>query len=121
TIINQRDSGVVCIYVSIGKKRSSVVEVLEELRRHDALNHTTLIVADAGEPAALQYLAPYAGCTLAEWFAYQGRHALVVYDDLTRHADAYRDLSLILRRPPGREAYPGDIFSVHAKLMERAF
>ncbi len=121
TIINQRDNGVVCIYVSIGKKRTSVVEVLEELRRHDALNHTVLVVADAGEPAALQYLAPYAGCTLAEWFAYQGRHALVVYDDLTRHADAYRDLSLILRRPPGREAYPGDIFSVHARLMERAF
>jgi F-type H+-transporting ATPase subunit alpha len=121
TIINQHDSGVVCIYVSIGKKRTSVVEVLEELRRHEALTYTTLVVAAAGEPAALQYLVPYAGCTLAEWFAYQGRHALVVYDDLTRHADAYRDLSLILRRPPGREAYPGDIFSVHAKLMERAF
>jgi F-type H+-transporting ATPase subunit alpha len=121
TIINQRDSGVVCIYVSIGKKRTSVVEVLGELRRHEALTYTTLVVADAGEPAALQYLAPYAGCTLAEWFAYQGRHALVVYDDLTRHADAYRGLSLILRRPPGREAYPGDIFSVHAKLLERAF
>jgi F-type H+-transporting ATPase subunit alpha len=121
TIINQRDSGVVCIYVSIGKKRTSVVEVLGELRRHDALTYTTLVVADAGEPAALQYLVPYAGCTLAEWFAYQGRHALVVYDDLTRHAEAYRGLSLILRRPPGREAYPGDIFSVHAKLMERAF
>jgi F-type H+-transporting ATPase subunit alpha len=120
-IINQRHSDVVCIYVSIGKKRTSVVEVLEELRRHEALEHTVIVVADASEPPALQYLAPYAGCTLAEWFAYQGKHALIVYDDLTRHAEAYRDLSLILRRPPGREAYPGDIFSVHAKLIERAF
>ncbi|MGE0681914.1 MAG: F0F1 ATP synthase subunit alpha [Candidatus Binatia bacterium] len=120
-IINQRDSDVVCIYVSIGKKRTSVVEVLEELRRHEALAHTVIVVADAAEPPALQYLAPYAGCTLAEWFAYQGKHALIVYDDLTRHAEAYRDMSLILRRPPGREAYPGDIFSIHAKLMERAF
>ncbi|MGE0822375.1 MAG: F0F1 ATP synthase subunit alpha [Candidatus Binatia bacterium] len=121
TIINQRASGVVCIYVSIGKKRTSVVEVLEELREREALGHTVIVVADASEPASLQYLAPYAGCTLAEWFAYQGKHALIIYDDLTRHADAYRDLSLILRHPPGREAYPGDIFSVHAKLIERAF
>lgn len=120
-IINQRNSDVVCIYVSIGKKRTSVVEVLDELRRHEALAHTVIVVADAAEPPSLQYLAPYAGCTLAEWFAYQGKHALIVYDDLTRHAEAYRDLSLILRRPPGREAYPGDIFSIHAKLMERAF
>jgi F-type H+/Na+-transporting ATPase subunit alpha len=121
TILNQRHSGVVCTYVSIGRKRASVVEILEELHRYDALKHTTMIVADASEPASLRYLAPYAGCTLAEWFAYRGRHALVVYDDLTRHAEAYRDLSLILRHPPGREAYPGDIFSVHARLMERAF
>jgi F-type H+-transporting ATPase subunit alpha len=120
-IVNQQDSGVVCIYVSIGKKRASVVEVIEELRRADALRYTTVVVADASEPASLRYLAPYAGCTLAEWFAYQGRHALIVYDDLTRHAEAYRDLSLILRRPPGREAYPGDIFSIHARLLERAF
>jgi F-type H+-transporting ATPase subunit alpha len=120
-IINQRDSGVVCIYVSIGRKRASVVEVVEELRRYDALTHTSVVVADASEAAALRYLAPYAGCTLAEWFAYRGRHALIVYDDLTRHAEAYRNLSLILRRPPGREAYPGDIFSIHARLMERAF
>jgi F-type H+-transporting ATPase subunit alpha len=120
-IINQRDSGVVCIYVSIGRKRASIVEILEELRRYDALTHTAIVMADASEPAALRYLAPYAGCTLAEWFAYQGRHALIVYDDLTRHAEAYRNLSLILRRPPGREAYPGDIFSIHARLMERAF
>jgi F-type H+-transporting ATPase subunit alpha len=120
-MINQRDSGIICIYVSIGRKRASVAEIIGELRREDALKHTTMVVADASEPAALQYLAAYAGCTLAEWFALQGRNALVVYDDLTRHAEAYRDLSLILRRPPGREAYPGDIFSIHARLMERAF
>jgi F-type H+-transporting ATPase subunit alpha len=120
-IINQRDSGVVCVYVSIGRKRASVVEVVDELRRHGALAHTAVIAADASEPASRRFLAAYAGCTVAEWFAYHGRHALVVYDDLTRHAEAYRDLSLTLRRPPGREAYPGDIFSVHARLMERAF
>lgn len=120
-VINQRDTGVICIYVSIGKKRASVVEVLELLRHQDALGHTALVVADAEDPAPLRYLAPYAACTLAEWFAYQGRHALVVYDDLTRHAEVYRELSLLLRRPPGREAYPGDIFSVHARLLERAF
>ena len=120
-IINQRESGVVCVYVSIGRKRASVVEVLDELRRHAALDHTAVVVADAAEPAAVRFLAPYAGCAVAEWFAYRGRHALVVYDDLTRHAEAYRDLSLVLRRPPGREAFPGDIFSVHARLMERAF
>jgi F-type H+-transporting ATPase subunit alpha len=120
-IINQRDTGVVCVYASIGRKRSSVVEVLGELRRHAALEYTVVILADAEEPPALQHLAAYAGCAVAEWFAYQGRHALIVYDDLTRHAEAYRGLSLLLRRPPGREAYPGDIFSVHARLMERAF
>ncbi len=121
TILNQRDTGVVCVYVSIGRKRASVVEVVDELRRHDALAHTAVVAADASEPASRRFLAAYAGCTLAEWFAGRGRHALVVYDDLTRHAEAYRDLSLTLRRPPGREAYPGDIFSVHARLMERAF
>jgi F-type H+-transporting ATPase subunit alpha len=121
TIISQRDSGVVCVYVSIGRKRASVVEVVEDLRRHGALTHTAVVAADASEPASRRFLAAYAGCTLAEWFAYRGRHALIVYDDLTRHAEAYRDLSLTLRRPPGREAYPGDIFSVHARLMERAF
>ena len=120
-IINQRDSGVVCVYVSIGRKRASVVEVVDELRRHQALAHTAVVAADASEPASRRFLAAYAGCTLAEWFAYRGRHALIVYDDLTRHAEAYRDLSLTLRRPPGREAYPGDIFSVHARLLERAF
>ena len=121
TIINQRGGDVLCVYVSIGAKRSSVAEVLQELRRHDAMGHTIVVVADATRPAALQYLAPYAGVAIAEHFAYQGRHALILFDDLSRHAVAYRALSLILRRPPGREAYPGDIFSVHARLLERAF
>jgi F-type H+-transporting ATPase subunit alpha len=121
TIINQRGTDVICIYVSIGKKRSSVVEAVDDLRRSAALDHTAVVVADASDPAALRHLAPYAGATLAEWFAYQQKHVVVVYDDLTRHAEAYRDLSLTLRHPPGREAYPGDIFSVHARLLERAF
>jgi len=120
-IINQRTTGVVCVYVSIGSKRAAVIDVVEELRRHEALSHTAVIMADATDPAPLRYLAAYAGCTLAEWFAYQGGHALIVYDDLSRHAESYRDVSLILRRPPGREAYPGDIFSAHARLMERSF
>jgi F-type H+/Na+-transporting ATPase subunit alpha len=120
-IINQRDSGVVCVYVIVGHKRASVVELVDDLRQHNALAHTAVVVADAADPVSLVYLAPYAGCTLAEWFAYQGRHALIVYDDLSHHAEAYRSLSLILRRPPGREAYPGDVFSAHARLMERAF
>jgi F-type H+/Na+-transporting ATPase subunit alpha len=120
-VINQRDSGVVCVYVSIGHKRASVVELVEELRQYGALSHTAIIVADAGDPVPMLYLAAYTGCTLAEWFAFRGGHVLIVYDDLTRHAEAYRSLSLILRRPPGREAYPGDIFSVHARLLERAF
>lgn len=121
TVIRQASSGVVCVYVSIGGKRVVVKEVIEELSSHGALAHTVVVVADAGAPASLRYLAPYAGCSIAEWFAYHGQHALIVYDDLTRHAEAYRDLSLLLRNPPGREAYPGDIFFVQAKLMERAF
>jgi F-type H+/Na+-transporting ATPase subunit alpha len=120
-IINQRETGVICIYASIGSKRASVRELIEELRRAEALDHTILVVADAAEPASLRYLAPYAAATIAEWFAYRGQHALIVYDDLTRHAEAYRTLSLLLRRSPSREAYPGDIFYVHARLMERAF
>ena len=121
TIINQRDSGVICVYVSIGARRASVRQVIDELARLGALSHTVVVVADAAEPAALRYLAPYAGCSIAEWFAYRGKQALIVYDDLTRHASAYRDISLLLRRPPTREAYPGDIFFAHARLMERAF
>jgi F-type H+/Na+-transporting ATPase subunit alpha len=120
-VISQRDTGVVCVYACIGSQRASVRELSEELRRAEALAHTIIVVADAGDPAALRYLAPYAAATMAEWFAYRGQPALVVYDDLTRHAESYRDLSLVLRRPPSREAYPGDIFYLHARLMERAF
>ncbi len=120
-IINQRESGVICVYVSIGAKRSSLAQVIDELRQVDALAYTTIVTADAEEPASLRYLAPYAGCAIAEWFAAAGRDALIVYDDLTRHAESYRELSLLLRRPPSREAYPGDIFSIHARLLERSF
>jgi F-type H+-transporting ATPase subunit alpha len=121
TIVSQKDTGVVCVYVSIGAKRSSVRQGIDELTRLGSFDHAVVVVADAAEPAALRYLAPYAGCAIAEWFAYRGRHALIVYDDLTRHAEAYRNISLLLRRPPTREAYPGDIFFAHARLMERAF
>jgi F-type H+/Na+-transporting ATPase subunit alpha len=121
TIVNQRETGVVCVYVSIGAKRASVRQVIDELGALDALSHTVIIVADAAESAAMRYLAPYAGCAIAEWFAYRGRTALIAYDDLTRHAEAYRGISLLLRRPPTREAFPGDIFFAHARLMERAF
>ncbi len=120
-IINQRGRNVPCVYVSIGARSSTVVDVVEQLQRNGALEFTTVIVARAEDPAALRYLAPYAGCAIAEWFAYHGEHALIVYDDLTRHAEAYRELSLLLRRPPSREAFPGDIFSIHASLLERAF
>ncbi len=120
-IINQQDTGIVCVYVSIGAKRASVRQVSDELNRLGSISHTVVVVADAAEPAALRYLAPYAGCAIAEWFAYRGKQALIVYDDLTRHAEAYRSISLLLRRPPTREAFPGDIFFAHARLMERAF
>ncbi len=121
TIINQKDRGIICVYVSIGAKRASVRQVIDELTQLGSRSHTVVVVADAAEPAALRYLAPYAGCSIAEWFAYRGHAVLIVYDDLTRHAEAYRELSLLLRRPPTREAYPGDIFFAHARLMERAF
>lgn len=121
TIIRQKDTGVVCVYVSIGARRASVRQVIDELTKMGSFSQTVVVVADAAEPPALRYLAPYAGCAVAEWFAYRGRQALIVYDDLTRHAEAYRDISLLLRRPPTREAYPGDIFFAHARLMERAF
>jgi F-type H+/Na+-transporting ATPase subunit alpha len=121
TIINQRGRDVVCVYTSIGSKRAAIRELTQELDRAGALEWTIVVVGDASQPAALRYLAPYAAASIAEWFAYRGSHALVIYDDLTRHAEAYRDLSLLLRRPPSREAYPGDIFYLHARLMERAF
>jgi len=120
TVINQRDQDVNCVYVLIGQKRSTVVSTIETLREYGALEYTTLVVAEASSLPGLQHLAPFAGCTVAEFWMQQGRDVLVVYDDLSTHARTYRELSLLLRRPPGREAYPGDIFSVHARLLERA-
>jgi F-type H+-transporting ATPase subunit alpha len=119
-VLNQRDQDVHCVYVLVGQKRSAVVSTLEILRESGALAYTTLVVSDAASLPGLQYLAPFAGCAIAEYWMQQGRDTLVVYDDLTSHAKTYRELSLLLRRPPGREAFPGDIFSVHARLLERA-
>jgi F-type H+-transporting ATPase subunit alpha len=119
-VLSQRHRNVACVYVSIGQKKSSALRVIETLRRHDAMAHTAVVVASPEDPPALRYLAPYTGCTIAEYFMDEGRDALVIYDDLNKHADAYRELSLLLRRPPGREAYPGDIFYLHARLLERA-
>ena len=120
TIINQKGQGVHCFYVAIGQKRSTVALVVEKLRAAGAMDYTTVIAATASDPAPLQFLAPYVGCTMAEYFRDTGRHALIVYDDLTKQAQAYRQLSLLLRRPPGREAYPGDVFYLHSRLLERA-
>jgi F-type H+-transporting ATPase subunit alpha len=120
TIINQKGQGVICIYVAIGQKRSSVARTVDILRRYGAMEYTTVVAATASDPAPMQYLAPYAGCAIGEYFRDTGRHALIVYDDLSKHAVAYRQLSLLLRRPPGREAYPGDIFYLHSRLLERA-
>ena len=120
TIINQKGSGVKCFYVAVGQKESNVAGLIEVLRRSGAMEYTTVIVAGASDPAPLQYIAPYAGCAMAEFFMYKGEHALIVYDDLSRQAQAYRQLSLLMRRPPGREAYPGDIFYAHSRLLERA-
>ncbi len=120
TIINQRGKDLICIYVAIGQKRASVARTVATLERFGAMDHTVVVVAAADEPAALQYIAPYAGCAMGEHFAEEGRDALIVYDDLTKHAWAYRQVSLLLRRPPGREAYPGDVFYLHSRLLERA-
>ncbi|SDF87908.1 ATP synthase F1 subcomplex alpha subunit [Fontibacillus panacisegetis] len=120
TIINQKGNGVKCIYVAIGQKQSTVVNVVETLRRHGALDYTIVVTASASEPSPLLYIAPYAGVTMAEYFMYKGEHALIIYDDLSKQAAAYRELSLLLRRPPGREAYPGDVFYLHSRLLERA-
>jgi F-type H+-transporting ATPase subunit alpha len=120
TIINQRDKDLVCIYVAIGQKRAGIARTVATLESHGAMDHTIVVVAAADEPAALQYIAPYAGCAIGEYFAEKGKDALVIYDDLTKHAWAYRQVSLLLRRPPGREAYPGDVFYLHSRLLERA-
>lgn len=109
-----------CIYVAIGQKQSTVAQVVETLRRNGAMEYTTVVTASASEPSPLLYIAPYAGCAIGEYFMYKGEHVLVVYDDLTKQASAYRELSLLLRRPPGREAYPGDVFYLHSRLLERA-
>jgi F-type H+-transporting ATPase subunit alpha len=120
TIINQRNSGVKCFYVAIGQKESTVAGVVDALRKHGAMDWTTVIVSGASTPAPLQYVAPYAGTAMAEYFMYNGQHALIVYDDLSKQAQAYRQLSLLMRRPPGREAYPGDVFYAHSRLLERS-
>src|SRR5487761_2636664 len=120
TIINQKGQNVFCVYVAIGQKRSTVAQVVEKLNRYGALEYTTVVAATASEAAPLQFIAPYSGCTMGEYFRDTGRHALLVYDDLSKHAQAYRQLSLLLRRPPGREAYPGDVFYLHSRLLERA-
>ncbi|HET8837002.1 MAG TPA: F0F1 ATP synthase subunit alpha, partial [Gemmatimonadales bacterium] len=121
TILNQKGTGVVCVYVAIGQKRSTVATVVERLKEAGAMEYTIVVVASASEPAPLQFIAPYAGCALAEYFMYEeGKPTLCVYDDLSKQAAAYRQMSLILRRPPGREAYPGDVFYLHSRLLERA-
>ena len=120
TIINQRGKGVICVYVAIGQKQSTVKEVVDTLYKSGAMDYTIVVSATASDPAPLQYIAPYAGCTMGEYFMEKGRDVLIVYDDLSKHAVAYRALSLLIRRPPGREAYPGDVFYLHSRLLERA-
>src|ERR1041384_6207949 len=120
TIINQKDSGIKCIYVAIGQKQSSIANVVRKLEEHGAMAHTIIVAASASTPASLQYLAPYAGCAMGEFFMDNGEDALIIYDDLSKQAVAYRQISLLLRRPPGREAYPGDVFYLHSRLLERS-
>ena len=119
-IINQKGSGIKCVYVAIGQKASSVAAVVRKLEEHGAMEHTIIVAATASDPAAMQYLAPFAGCTMGEYYRDRGEDALIIYDDLTKQAWAYRQISLLLRRPPGREAYPGDVFYLHSRLLERA-
>ena len=119
-IINQKNSGIKCVYVAIGQKQSSIANVVRKLEEHDAMKHTIIVAASASTPAAMQYLAPYSGCAMGEYFMDNGGDALIIYDDLTKQAWAYRQISLLLRRPPGREAYPGDVFYLHSRLLERS-
>ncbi len=119
-ILNQKGTGNICVYVAIGQKGSTVAQVVAILEKHGAMDHTVVVSATASEPAPLQYLAPYGGCAVGEYFMYNGQHAVCFYDDLTKHAQAYREISLLLKRPPGREAYPGDVFYLHSRLLERA-
>jgi F-type H+-transporting ATPase subunit alpha len=120
TILNQKSEDVICVYVAVGQKASTVAQVVEVFRERGALDYTVVVAANANDPATLQYLAPYTGAAIAEYFMYKGKHTLVVYDDLSKQAQAYRQMSLLLRRPPGREAYPGDVFYLHSRLLERA-
>jgi F-type H+-transporting ATPase subunit alpha len=120
TIINQRDTDMHCIYVAIGQKQSTVAQVVDKLREHGAMEYTTVVAAAAAAPAPLQFIAPYSGCAMGEWFRDNGKHACIIYDDLSKQAAAYRQLALLLRRPPGRQAYPGDVFYLHSRLLERA-
>jgi len=120
TILNQKKEKVICVYVSIGQKSSNVVQIVEKLRQAGAMDYTVVVTASASDPASMQYLAPFTGCAIAEEFMYGGKDVLVIYDDLTKHAQAYRMISILLRRPPGREAYPGDVFYLHSRLLERA-
>ncbi|NWG14303.1 MAG: F0F1 ATP synthase subunit alpha [Acidobacteria bacterium] len=120
TIINQKDTDVICIYVAIGQKRSTVAQVVKTLTDYEVLEKTIVVSASASDPATMQYIAPYSGCAMGEYFRDRGQHALVIYDDLSKHAAAYREISLLLRRPPGREAFPGDVFYLHSRLLERA-
>jgi F-type H+/Na+-transporting ATPase subunit alpha len=119
TIINNEKNDLICIYCAIGQKRSSIAQVVQTLDSYGAMGHTIIVAASASEPAPMLYLAPYAACAMGEYFRDKGRHALIIYDDLSKHAIAYREISLLLRRPPGREAYPGDVFYLHSRLLER--
>ena len=120
TIINQKGKNLFCVYVAIGQKASTVANVVRKLEEHGAMEYTVVVAATASESAAMQFIAPYSGCTMGEYFRDRGQDALIVYDDLTKQAWAYRQISLLLRRPPGREAYPGDVFYLHSRLLERA-
>ncbi|MDD3646823.1 MAG: F0F1 ATP synthase subunit alpha [Candidatus Gracilibacteria bacterium] len=120
TILNQKGQNMICVYVAIGQKEGKVARVVEELRARGAMDYTIVVTAGASDPASMQYLAPYAGCAMGEYFMFNGKHALIIYDDLSKQANAYREMSLLLRRPPGREAYPGDVFYLHSRLLERA-